>query len=407
LDEQKYTQDALFWHLVWAFYIPSTLIASAYGILALVLPVFAENLTPVYILIGMILAAESLGSVVGDIPTSWFMRRFGLKETMIIGLWMALLPIALLFLTQNVWLIIILLFVSGFGHALYNITRHAYITIIVQKGLRGRAIGAAGGVYRIGNFLGPVLGGVIAGTLGLKYAFLAFGLVALMTLFFVWRFMRATVSDDLSHKSESQRALLAEVFQGHWRILLNAGAGQILAQLTRKGWVVLIPLYAIKVLELDVQTIGYIMSIGAGLDMLFFLLSGVIMDRFGRKWAIIPSFVLQAIGTAMILFTGDAIQLATVAGFIGLANALSSGAMMTLGSDLAPAHLRGEFLGIWRLIGDGGFVAAPIIIGAIAQAFVLEMSIMSIAGAGFAAAFLFTVFVPETFKAKEVVAAAD
>lgn len=402
MEKQELKPNALFWHLIWAFYVPSIFLATAYGILVPVLPVYAGNLTTAFVLVGVILAAEHTGRMIGDVPASWFMRRFGVKQTMMIGLWLALLPMVLLFFARGVWLAIILLFLSGFGHALYNISRHAYITIIVRKGLRGRAISAAGGVFRIGKFIGPLIGGIVGGTFGLNTAFLAFSLITLLTMFFVWRFMKATDVNDLSSGQDSQTAIFAEVFQGYWKVLFSAGAGQIFAQLTRAGWSVLIPLYAASFLKLDVVAIGYIVSVGAAFDMLFFLSSGFIMDRFGRKWAIIPSFVLQAIGVGLILWVSNASQLAMVAGFIGFANALSSGTMMTLGSDLAPPHLRGEFLSIWRLIGDAGFVAGPMIIGVVAQTFVFPMSIMSIASAGFGAAFLFTFFVPETLKSKNV-----
>lgn len=403
MNKPKNPKQDLFWHLLLAFYVPSALIATAYAILTPVLPVYAGNLTKAYILIGVILAAEHTGRMIGDVPTSWFMRRFGVKETMMMGLWAALIPMLLLFFVQSAPLAIILLFISGFGHAFYNISRHAYITIVVRQGLRGRAISAVGGVFRIGKFIGPIIGGLVGSTFGLNYTFLAFGIITLASIFFVWRFMKATEANELDTEKGSQKAIFGEVFRGHRRILFSAGSGQILAQLIRAGWAVLIPLYAANVLNLEVDTIGFIVSVGAGMDMLFFLTSGFIMDKFGRKWAIVPSFILQAIGVMFIIFAGDAIQLAIVAGFIGFSNAISSGTMMTLGSDLAPAHLRGEFLSIWRLIGDSGFAFAPMIIGAIAQAFVLQSSAISISGAGFGAALLFIFFVPETFKPKKSV----
>ena len=43
----------------------------------------------------------------------------------------------------------------------------------------------------------------------------------------------------------------------------------------------------------------------------------------------------------------------------GLANGLSSGIVMTLGTDLAPPGRRGEFLGVWRLLTDAGSVLGP------------------------------------------------
>lgn len=388
--------------LILALYVPSILLSIAYTVLAPILPVYAGELTNVYVLIGFILAAESFGRVIGDLPASWFIRRIGMRRTMIVGLWMTLLPMMLLFVVHTIWLTIALLLVVGFGHALYNISRHAYITVIIRTASRGRAIGLLGGVHRIGNFVGPLLGGWIGATFGLRYGFIGFGMIALITLFFVWRFMEHVAANEVPRNDTPQHVLIGQLIRDQKGIFATAGMGQVLAQLTREGWRVLIPLYAANVLNLDVKTIGYIIGAGSAMDMLVFYLSGVIMDRFGRKWSIVPSFVLQAIGTAFILTAHSALALAFVSAFIGLSNSLSSGTMMTLGSDFSPPEFRGEFLSLWRLIGDMGSMGAPIIVGGVAQILVLQMSVLTVTGSGFGAALLFAFLVPETLRRKSV-----
>ncbi|MEL6149629.1 MAG: MFS transporter, partial [Chloroflexota bacterium] len=126
--------------------------------------------------------------------------------------------------------------------------------------------------------------------------------------------------------------------------------------------------------------------------------SGILMDRFGRKWAIVPAFVVQATGVLLIPFTGSALALAAVAALIGTGNATSSGTMMTLGGDFAPPETRGEFLGVWRFIGDVGATSAPLIVGAVAQALVLQASVFTIAGFGYGTALWFALLVPETLR---------
>lgn len=391
--------------LIWSFYIPSILIAIAYGILSPVLPVYAGTLTSAYALVGIILAAESFGRVIGDIPVSWLIRIFGMKQTMLLGIILAVIPIMLLYWISHVWVIIALLFASGLGHAFYNISRHAYITVTVSTEMRGRAIGLVGGVFRMGKFIGPLTGGWVAEEFGLRAGFLAFTVFSVLTLFFVWRYMpfvEANESEEAaSQEAEKNNLLIFEMFRQQMKILLTAGTGQVLGQALRQGWLVLIPLYAANILDLDIGTIGLIVGVGSGMDLLFFYVSGILMDRFGRKWAIVPSFAMQSLGVLLIPLCSGAYALAAVAGFIGFANGLSSGTMMTVGSDFAPPNMRGEFLSAWRLIGDAGMVGAPLVIGAVAQALVLQMSVVAVAGSGFGAVILFAFFVPETLKRKE------
>ena len=122
------------------------------------------------------------------------------------------------------------------------------------------------------------------------------------------------------------------------------------------------------------------------------------MDRWGRKYAIVPSFLVQGIGLALIPLTGGFIGLAVVGGIIGFGNGLGSGTMLTLGADLAPADARGEFLGMWRLIGDLGFMLGPSIAGVVAGVLALPAAALVMGGSGVVASMIFLFLVPETVK---------
>ena len=69
---------------------------------------------------------------------------------------------------------------------------------------------------------------------------------------------------------------------------------------------------------------------------------------------------------------------------------------MTLGADFAPPHERGEFLGVWRLMGDSGSFAGPLFMGYIANSFLLATALTVTASLGLIGIFMVTVFVKET-----------
>ncbi|MGJ3239846.1 MAG: MFS transporter [Anaerolineae bacterium] len=389
--------------LILAFYMPSVLLAIAWAVMSPVLPVYASTLTESYLLVGVILAVTSLGRVFGSLPASWLLTRFGIRNTMLIGIALMLSPALALYLVRNLWLIIGLLFVVGIGLAIFSIARHTYISVAVPIVVRGRVISLLGGIFRAGLFVGPLIGGWVGGTFSLQTAFLAMFAIGISSVLFVLGFMRNLEASLPAPDEQQPRVSFGKMLRANYRVIGAAGAGQWLAMLTREGWRVLIPLYAANVLQLDVQTIGLVMGFGAAFDMLFFWLSGILMDRFGRKWAIVPSFIMQATGTALILVASNPLMLTIFAAFIGFANGISSGTMMTVGADLAPPDTRSEFLSLWSFIGDMGGVSGPMIVGAVAQAFIIQISILSIAGAGFGAAILFAVFVPETLKKRKTV----
>jgi MFS family permease len=161
---------------------------------------------------------------------------------------------------------------------------------------------------------------------------------------------------------------------------------------------VVVSLYAADIIGLDVQSVGWILSISAFVDMCMFYPAGLIMDRYGRKYATVPCFAIQAVGMALIPLTGSfsGLLLATVV--IGLGNGLGSGTMMTLGADLAPRESMGEFLGLWRLIGDAGHMGSPLVVGGIADLLSLSAATLTISGVGLLAAATFAFLVPETLN---------
>ena len=83
---------------------------------------------------------------------------------------------------------------------------------------------------------------------------------------------------------------------------------------------------------------------------------------------------------------------------IGLSNGLGSGSMMTLGADLAPREAMGEFLGVWRLIGDVGHSGSPLVVGYVADMMDLPSAARVMAGIGILAAGTFAFLVPETHR---------
>jgi MFS family permease len=122
---------------------------------------------------------------------------------------------------------------------------------------------------------------------------------------------------------------------------------------------------------------------------------GVIMDRFGRKWTIVPCMLLLSASLLAMPFTTGFYTFLGVALLGGFGNGLGSGAIMTMGADLAPPGRFGEFLGVWRLIGDSGVVAAPALAGALAQALTLGAAFFTTAGIGVAGALLMVLGVRE------------
>ena len=385
-----------------ALYLPWILAAIAQGLVLPVLPLYATEFQASLTLVGLVLSGQGIGTLLADLPTSLLLHRFSYKTVAMLGLCIIIVSRALLYFAPSVYAALLLCVLAGAGRALFFISQSVYVTETVAPRRRGRAIAVYGGLMRLGVFIGPVIGGFMGAYLGLRSVFLLNALLIALALLALFYLMPRRSKAETQAARAIHHHSLWRMMRLHAHILRAAGLGQILAMLTRYGRMVIIPLYASEQLGLGVEYIGIIETFSYGLDMMFFYPAGWVMDRLGRKYAIIPSFLAQGVGLALIPLTASAGGILFVVALLGMGNGIGSGTMMTLGSDLAPADARGDFLGVWRFIGDFGMVGGPLVVGNMADWFTLGGSALLLAAASLSAAGIFGFFVPETLRRKRL-----
>jgi MFS family permease len=333
-----------------------------------VLPLYAASLGVGYGLVGLVSSAAAIGTLVTDVPAGALLGRIGLRPAMIAG--SALVTAGTLGLVWSDHLpeLVLLRLLAGIGAALWALSRHAYITETIPIGQRGKALSVFGGINRMGIFAGPALGGFIASLAGIQATFALSAVLAGFALTLSVVLLRPLTRPATSLGAASRWRLVAHGVRHNSRELSAAGIAFSLGQMVRAGRYLIIPLWGAERLGLDAALIGTIVTAGAIVDVSLFIPAGMLMDRFGRKVTAVPSFALMALGIGLIPFTRDFTTLLLVSMLIGLGNGLGSGLMMTLGADLAPPGATGEFLGIWRLVGDTGAVVGPLVVGFVAGA---------------------------------------
>jgi len=382
-------------------YLPAFLFAFSYSLLVPILPKYAEGFNVSYTLIGVLLAGDSIGMLLSDLPSGILMRRLGQKRSMIIGLILAGASTTMLFWAPTIAWAIAFRMIAGMGNSLYTVSRHFFLTEMTPVQERGRVISTFGGIFRFGRFLGPLAGGAVAMLLGLRASFLSFGAICVVALLIVIFFL-PHVETLRVHAPTSRPAgsLFWHVIRTQYRSLATAGMGYLFFQIVRSGPTTLIPLYGTFILKLDVQTIGLIIGFSSGLDMLLFYPAGLLMDRWGRRYAIITSCLCITAGVALVPLTQTATFLLLAGMVAGLGNGLGSGTMMTMGADLSPVEGRSDFLGAWSMVGDIGTATGPLVTGKLADLMPLPLTAFVIAAGGLTAAMIFWRLVPETLQKK-------
>ena len=302
-------------------YLPTFFFGMALGMIRPVLPLYVADFDVSYALIGLVLGAEALGAMLADVPAGVLLRRFSEKQVMLAGQILVMLGMLLLFLAPSVWMAFVSLFLFGTGRALFNVSRHMFLSEQFAVGQRGRAIAVFGGMVRMGYAVGPIIGGLIAARLGLRAPFLFVCAVAVFGLVLVALLLKETRRRDRSRSREEGLAVV-ETLRDNRPLLARAGSGVLFGQAIRAGRSVIVPLYAADVLGLGPEAIGVIVSVSWALDMLMFLPAGWVMDKRGRKHAIVPSFLTMATGIALIPLTHSFEGLLLATALIGLGKRL-------------------------------------------------------------------------------------
>jgi MFS family permease len=331
------------------------------------------TVTQAAIIVGLI----GFGQLVGDLPAGALAQKFGEKRVLLAACVLEAAALITASRTGELAVLAVSVFAIGLSSAVFGLARHAYLSEAVAIGFRARALSTLGGTFRIGSFIGPFVAALLIEqySFGATYAFAAGTSLAAGLLSLALPELPAVKA--ASEAEPPQRRSMWAVLAEHRKVLGTLGVGVFLIMVARASRQAIIPLWA-AFQGLDATTTSLIFGVAAAMDMLLFYPGGAIMDRFGRMWVALPAMLVMGAGFLLLPLSGTAVAIGLVACFMGLGNGISSGIVLTLGADVAPADGRRQFLGGWRLCGDLGSVAGPGLISLVSLAFPLAAAAVAL-----------------------------
>ncbi len=394
--EAEHTEPFRLRSLVFSVYLPTVFFSIGQGAVIPAIPLFARELGSSVAIAAFIVSMRGIGQLVGDIPAGLAVSKWGDKGAMVAGTTLIGLVAIGASLSPTPVVLGALVFVMGIGWAFWQIARLAYISEVAPLEQRGRALSMTGGMNRIGNFIGPAIGGFLFQYAGQEAAFLlqaAMGLAAAAMMFIVVR--DATSPEQML--GHGIRGRMGDTLSTHHDIYLRAGPPVISLGVLRQARQVFLPLWGDHI-GLGGGQIGLITSASFFIDASIFYPVGLIMDTKGRKWVAVPCLIIMAAGLAILPLTNTFTTFLIVGMLTGLGNGFGAGINMTLGADFAPEVGKGEFLGVWRLISDIGQGGGPVVISAVIGVASLSAAAIVSGGVGFVGAALMLAFVPEPLE---------
>lgn len=354
--------------LILSLYVPAVILALGTGIALPALPVYARSFDVSFGVASMILVAYGAGSLVAGVPTGYLLDRVGRRKVTLAGPLIAAAASFLIVTAQSFPELLAYRFIAGVAAQLWSLGRLAIITDIGADRQRGRQITSMHAMDSVGRVAGPLVGGLIATAWDVRIPFVVHGLLCLVAVVPSFIFIKETAPRLVSRASSPEGSAVAAPKPGYGWVLafpiLVFLTAQFLGSVTRgalnHG---VLDFYAVYTYDVNAATIGALGTAATLIGIPITVGAGAVMDRFGRKTIIIPGFTLlgAALGFQALTAFFDWPFTAYIAAYLLVAgaNMITTGNMQILGTDIAPAQVRGSFFGLSQTIVQVGQILSP------------------------------------------------
>jgi MFS family permease len=331
------------------------------SIAAPALPVYAKSFGVDFFTASLIVILVPWGGVVSTFPTGYIIDRFGRKPVVIIGPVLTALMAFGTALAPSFVFLLACRFLSGAAAQMWQQGRLAMIADTGGDRERGKMITWMMTTQQFGTLFAPAIGGSIA-LIDLRLPFVIHGILVLIALVPTIKLMKET----------STRESRQSAAEGDWGFvwsqlirpqMLYFLAAQVFANLTRGNVQGILNLYMTYAYGTGTQALGFIATANSVMTLPIGFGTGIVMDRYGRKTTIVPGFLglfVSAIYCAWTVIAAASFGAFLVGYYLlHITQAITSGNMQVLGTDLAPARARGRFIGIWRMLAQLGNATSP------------------------------------------------
>ena len=350
--------------LVRPVYLPTVTTGIANSMLIPVLPLYLRDIGLSFSVISTVLSAAGLGAMLGGLPAGAVLARLTERQVQSLAIVAMAVAAATLGWTTATLALVAFRLMFGMGLASFRLALQSNVTGAVAPRLRGRIMASLGGSNRLAFFVGPVLGGLVLELTSFDTTFALCGVILVLG---VAGSAGRSGFDEPDAAARAPRPGMILSMRLHGRRLLRVGAGCALVVTAREGRYVVLPLIADD-LGVSPSTVGVLVGVGTGAELVLFPVAGHLMDRYGRLFAMVPAFSLLAVGLVMLALADSASTVGAASIVAGLGNGLSAGTLRTLSSDLAPRDSRAPFLAGMIALQDLGRVFGPLVVGLTAHA---------------------------------------
>ena len=349
---------------IWVLVSAAFLIALGYGLIAPIIPQFAESFGVSMAAAAAVVSVFSAARLVGAPGAGRLVDKLGSRKIYLSGLVIVAVTTGLVAIAQEYWHMMVLRFLAGLGSTMFTISAQALIVKVAPPQIRGRASSTYATAFLLGNIIGPIAGAGLS-FLGMRWPFVIYGIGVGLAAFVVWaklpksdndvdRAARPPMRLDEALSHPSYRSLLTSMFSQGW---VNMGVR-----------VAILPLFAASVFAHGGAMAGLALAAFAAGNAVTLQFSGRLADEIGRKPMILTGLATTVVATATLGFATSFWPLIVLSALAGVGGGLLVPSQQaTLADIIGNDRSGGKALSLFQMCGDAGQVLGPIVIGALAQ----------------------------------------
>ncbi|MCL1897890.1 MAG: MFS transporter [Micrococcales bacterium] len=364
---------------VWILSSISFAVAVGFGVVAPVLPLFAEKFGANAFMAAVVITVFALMRFVFSLAVGWLVDRLGHRQVLIGGLLIVAASSAAAGLAPTYLWLVVLRGAGGIGSAMFSVSGMSLLLGSVSRDKRGRAAGLYQAGFLTGAMAGPALGGALAQiSMSAPFFFYAgtLGVAALVALALVKMKLSAKVMSDAENGDTVQTIPLRVVARDR-RFIIACFANLVHGWNSHGARSVLVPLLVGATLassrEQAVAWTGLSMMVASGVQTALVWPAGWLVDKIGRRGPMVAGAVISALALAAIPWAGTIVLLAVALSVYAVGAALLGSAPAALVGD-ASGPVKDQAVAVFSMCGDAGAIVGPLIVGALTDAISFKLA---------------------------------
>lgn len=343
-----------------------------FGVLIPFMPLYARDLGATIGIIGIIIAAFTVGRAVMSSVAGAYSDKIGRRKVMIWGTALYCVSTGAMAFASNWQILLLLRIIEGGAVGIVWPTAMAYLVDIVPRDKVGEATGLYTTSFALGFFVGPMLG---SGAFWITKQMGGSDLSALKSTFFVTAFMALIALiviilkihdfDPEYYDKKDQMAIgkNQSVMQKLSNPRLEYKKYYTMAFFNGVGIGFIIPIFTIFFVDVhnfDEALVGLILGISGGIMALMSAPAGFLGDRIGRRSPMLLGLPLMVFFTAILGFASTVLMAAGFFWIRAIGNGLFMPNFRALQADVVLAHERGTVFGRVQTFFNVGAIFGPI-----------------------------------------------